>query len=117
MAHKLRKVRNLLVAVPKIADPPTQVDGGVHWGPPITIIRLHWHHKPPGLMVKGLQFPKKPKFHGLYLYPRVTHSTDRPWRLVYPPEAVSGYNMAKSWSASIMGQVRYVWSIPDVSGQ
>ena len=57
-------------------------------------------------MVKGLQFPKKPKFHGLILYPRGTHSTDRPWRPVYPPEAASGYDMAKSWSASIVGQAR-----------
>ena len=66
----------------------------------------HPHHKPSGLMVKGLQFPKKPKFHGLILYPRATCSTDRPWRPVYPPEATSGYDMAKSWSASIVGQAR-----------
>ena len=42
--------------------------------------------------------------HGLILYPRATRSTDRPWRPVYPPEAASGYDMAKSWSASIVGQ-------------
>ena len=44
--------------------------------------------------------------HGLILYPRATRSTDRPWRPVYPSEATSGYDMAKSWSASIVGQAR-----------
>ena len=69
-----------MLRIPRASLPPQRASR-----PPITqwmavftevhqllIIRLHWHHKPSGLMVKGLQFSKKPKFHGLILYPRAT---------------------------------------------
>jgi len=45
--------------------------------------------------------------HGLILYPRATRSTDRPWRPLYPSEATSGYDMAKSWSASMASAYAY----------
>ena len=43
--------------------------------------------------------------HGLYLYPRATRSTVGSG-IPHPSEATSGYDMAKSWSASIVGQAR-----------